>query len=172
MLGGLGVTHVQVVVDGELAVFVVKLFGGLAVVVVLAGGGVGGQFQQVVVLGQSVEGLLNQAADRRFVNCDSDVFDGGGGDDDKAVVDNMEELFYTVAFEFNCIVGLVDDPRIQVERIDLDVFLILEQEQKCIKVLFLVALGGRLEVILCGHGEGFHDVDELTTFEESDQGVL
>ena len=36
VLGGLGVTHVQVVVDGELAIFVVVFFGGLAVVVVLA----------------------------------------------------------------------------------------------------------------------------------------
>ena len=171
VLGGLGVAHMQVVVDGELAVFIVVLFGGLAVVVVLAGGGIGCQFKQVVILGHSVERLLDQAADRRFVDCYSDVFDGLGGYDDEAVVDDMEELLNAVAFEFDCVVGLVDDPGVEVERIDLDIFLILEQKQKGVEILFLVALGGGLEVVLGGHGEDLHDIDELPAFEKPDQRV-
>ena len=40
----------------------------------------------------------------------------------------MEKLLNAVAFEFDGVVGLVDDSGVQVERIYLDVLLILEQE--------------------------------------------
>ena len=83
----------------------------------------------------------------------------------------MKEFANACSFDFDCVVGLIDDSRIDVEGIDFEVVFAFQEKKKAVERIFAVFLLCGLEVIVCGYQEYIEFVDKFIAFEEANEGI-
>jgi len=84
----------------------------------------------------------------------------------------VEYLLDLAALQLERVVGTVDHAGVDIERIDLDVLVVLNEKQEAVHVVFFELFLGRLQVVLCGYrNKHLEDVDEVVTFDVANQVV-
>lgn len=83
----------------------------------------------------------------------------------------MKEFANACSFDFDCVVGLIDDSRIDVEGIDFEVVFAFQEKEKAVERIFAVFLLCGLEVVAGGYQKYIEFVDEFIAFEEANEGI-
>ena len=107
------------------AQFVKIPFADYIVVFVFAGGDVGGDGQPVVVLRCFSLRFFHLAGYGRLQDGYFDVLDEFLAHNDVSVCSNVKYLFDLASFEFECVVGAINHPGVDVEGVYFYIFVVL-----------------------------------------------